>query len=185
MKKIALMLALILCVSLGACTFASCANNSGSGSGTEQGGETPTETKYKVTFKQEGQLDVVVEVKAGESVLSNEIPELLPKAGYTVEWENVDLTNITKNIIVNAVYTLIVDTNKEFTITLDYGSLKAKETVKAKQGEVPNLPETLEVEGWGTVSITWKLNNGVVYSGAYNFGSDITLYANYNSYVGN
>lgn len=178
MKRIVFILALILCVTLCACTFVSCADNSGSGSGgTEQGGgETPSTTKYKVTFKQEGQADVVIEVKEGESVLSSEIPELLPKAGFTVKWENVDLTNIKKDITVNAVYTVAT---KEYTITLNYSGAKENDFIKVKEGEVPNLPKTIYDEKFGTLEITWKLENGKVYSGVYTHAEDITLFAEY------
>ncbi len=58
-----------------------------------------------VTFVQEGQEPVQVVVQSGEGVDPSQIPELLPREGYDVAWETVDLSNITQSITVTAVYT--------------------------------------------------------------------------------
>lgn len=69
-------------------------------------------TQYSVTFKQEGQNDVIKYVDAGKTL--TDIPSPVSVDGYTVVWENKDLTNISSNIIV-----LAVKTANQYTITFD------------------------------------------------------------------
>lgn len=78
---------------------------------------------YTVTFMQTGQPDVVRVVEAGKTV--TDIPETKPVTGYTVAWEDVDLTNVTADKIVNA-----VKTPKQYTVTYDAN----EGTVSAKTG---------------------------------------------------
>jgi hypothetical protein len=81
-----------------------------------------------VTFKQGGQVDIVK--KAEKGGILTDIPTPAPKAGYIVEWESVDFTNLTEDMTVNAIetakkYTLSLNTNggsvMQTTITVTYG----------------------------------------------------------------
>ena len=88
-----------------------------------------TETQWvNVTFKQNGQADIVKTLKKGEAL--TDIPTPASKTGYTVAWEPIDFTSITADVTVNAIetaktYTLVFDANggslTETTITVTYG----------------------------------------------------------------
>ncbi len=88
-----------------------------------------TETQWvKVTFQQNGQVDIVKTIKKGETLTDIPMPAL--KTGYIIEWESVDFTNITADMTVNAIetaktYTLVFDANggslTQTTITVTYG----------------------------------------------------------------
>ncbi len=183
MKKLSLLIITILCVVLFACSMVACTPSTpdnGGGGNTEQGGsqggaQNPTTTYYKVTFKQEGASDVVITVESGKGVAQADIPALIEKDGYTVTWEQVDLSNITADVTVNAVYTPIPAT--KYKITLDYLGLKENEQIMVEKGETPTLPKTAEVKGkvW---EIIWQFADGTNYkSGEYNYDKDITLIA--------
>ena len=183
MKKLSLLIITILCVVLFACSMVACTQSTpdnGGGGNTEQGGsqggaQNPTTTYYKVTFKQEGASDVVITVESGKGVAQADIPVLIEKDGYTVAWEQVDLSNITADVTVNAVYTPIPVT--KYKITLDYLGLKENEQITVEKGEIPTLPKTAEVKGkvW---EITWQFADGTNYkSEEYNYDKDITLIA--------
>ena len=67
-----------------------------------------------VTFKQNGEANVVKTVKQGEDL--TDIPTPKEKTGYTVVWDITDFTNITEDMEVNAVatantYTITYDAN--------------------------------------------------------------------------
>ena len=108
MKKQFLLAILALCATfaLGGCAVQ---GYTGSSSDSSQSG---TVTKYKVTFTQDGQPDVVREVEAGKGLTN--LPTVKQKTGYTVAWEDVDLSAINEDIIVEA-----VETPNEYTITYD------------------------------------------------------------------
>lgn len=57
---------------------------------------------YKITFKAEGQSDIVYELTEGESL--NEIPSIPKKAGYKGEWSISDFSNIRSHVTVSAIY---------------------------------------------------------------------------------
>lgn len=130
MKKSLLLFICAFCCSM---TFSACfGDSSGSSSGQSQTGQSSsseevessgdeTESssveaveKYTVTFKQADQIDQMVEVVKGDSLESEDIPAVKEKTGYTIRWEEVDLTNITEDITVNA-----VETANTYTITYD------------------------------------------------------------------
>ncbi|MBE7101178.1 MAG: hypothetical protein E7364_06165 [Clostridiales bacterium] len=64
---------------------------------------------YKVKFV-DGSQSKVVDVKKGESVAKEDIPEFVGKTGYTVDWNEKDYTNIQGDMTVTAVYTPITYT---------------------------------------------------------------------------
>lgn len=51
--------------------------------------------------------DVTIDVNYGESLPANLIPEVPAKVGYTAAWNRQTFNNITENIFVDAVYTII------------------------------------------------------------------------------
>lgn len=95
----------IICVTLafGALCAVGCGEGSKGGDSSSVTTEVPEETTYVVTFKQSGQLDIEKTVKEGETL--TDIPTPAAKIGYTVAWEEKDLTNITEDRVVNAVET--------------------------------------------------------------------------------
>lgn len=62
---------------------------------------------HTVTFKQEGQPDIVRTVLDLAGLTENEIPEPAPINGYNVSWEQKNLSCVTQNITVNAIKTPI------------------------------------------------------------------------------
>ncbi|MBQ7913170.1 MAG: InlB B-repeat-containing protein [Clostridia bacterium] len=170
MKKF---LSLILCLTLaiGASTFTACGvknNDSGYGNTQDTGSETTT---YTVTFKQYNQPDVVRTVEAGESL--TDIPTPAERTGYTVQWGTVDLTNITKNITVEA-----VETPNVYTITYDAG----EGDVATKEQEVTfDCPYTLAVpEREDYIFQGWTYNGNAVLSGdKWTIAEDVTLVASW------
>ena len=100
-----LLLAIIMCFSLVAC------GGGDKDSDTDTNTNTDTDVaadSFTVTFKQEGEEDVVITVESGKTI---EIPAPKAVAGYTVEWDQ-DLTGIaiTQNVIVNAEKTPVQNT---------------------------------------------------------------------------
>lgn len=84
--------------------------------------------QVKVTFKQDGQMDIVKTLKQGETL--TDIPTPISKMGYMVEWNTVDFINITEDMTVYAVetaktYTVVLNVNggsvMQTTITVTYG----------------------------------------------------------------
>ena len=84
--------------------------------------------QVKVTFKQDGQMDIVKTLKQGETL--TDIPMPISKMGYMVEWNTVDFINITEDMTVYAVetaktYTVVLNVNggsvMQTTITVTYG----------------------------------------------------------------
>ena len=144
MKKILiLILSIGMCFALASCNFSSNSitgsndsswneefvddGSSSEDSTLDDSGEAETQL-VKVTFKQNGQVDIVKTLKKGESL--TDIPTPTPKTGYIVEWESIDFSNITVDITVNAIetaktYTLVLDANggslMQTTITITYG----------------------------------------------------------------
>ena len=124
---------------------------------------------YTVTFMQTGQPDVVRVVEAGKAV--TEIPETKPVAGYTVAWEDVDLTNVTADKIVNA-----VKTPKQYTVTYD-----ANEGTMSAETEIftYNAEYTLQLPVRNDYSfVCWK--NGIesiALTGVWRIAENVTLTA--------
>ena len=146
MKKIIiLVLSIGMCLALASCNMFTSSNSmeeSNDSSWNEQLGDDgsssedstlddsgETETQWvKVTFQQNGQVDIVKTIKKGETL--TDIPTPALKTGYIIEWESVDFTNITADMTVNAIetaktYTLVFDVNggnlTHTTITVTYG----------------------------------------------------------------
>ncbi len=135
---------------------------------------TPSATYHKVTFVQSGSEDVVITVKEGEDVAESQIPALNEKEGYTVAWEEVDLSNITEDITVEAVYTAN-------TYTITYNA-NGGEVAEATQDVTYDSAYTLATpEKGGYTFSTWVLNgNAVTQEGIWKIASNVTLDAIWN-----
>ncbi len=105
---------------------------------------------YTVVFRQKDQADKVFENVEKGSTFTN-IPEVVKKAGYKVEWDSeglAKLTNISGTVIVEAIETI-----RTYTVTLnaDGGSVKTK-TFTITYGEEYTLEtptnEDRKFKGW-------------------------------------
>lgn len=138
-------------------------------------------TTASITFKQSGQADVVKEAELGTTL--KDIPSPAEKAGYTVAWDITDFSNITKDVVVNA-----VETPNEYTITYTYDDrLENSYTITLeKQSQtvtfdaeftVANAPKisgavSLEFKGWKI-----KGTDRFLTSGVYTTVGDVTVVA--------
>lgn len=111
-------------------------------------------TSYTVTFVQEGKDNVVVSVKAGESVQMADVPQLDEIAGYDVDWDK-DFSEVNADLVVTA-----VKTPKTFTITYTYDS---------------RLSESGYVVSLGKTTQSVKYNSDYVLSSASASGGDRAL----------
>ena len=119
---------------------------------------------YSVTFRQTGFNDVVVYVKSGESVGADKIPTPQPKEGYTISWEDRDLTNIKSNILVKAIETKIICTItfkqngcEDIIVSVNYG-----EDLLANQIPTPQQKLGYDEIVWENVDLTSIKSNLVV-----------------------
>ena len=144
-------------VLLAACCLAAC-------------GENGTPATYTVTFVQSGQEDVLRTVKEGET--PTDIPAVQPREGYTVVWEEKDLTNISGNITVNA-----VETANTYTVTYDAnGGTVSSETLTVTYDAQYALVTPSREDGY--TFVCWM--NGedpITQSGTWKIASDVTLTA--------
>lgn len=69
-----------------------------------------TRYTFNVVFKDGTKIVATVRVGYGETITTENIPEVPVKTGYTSQWESVDLANITKDKIVRVVFTEIWST---------------------------------------------------------------------------
>ena len=67
---------------------------------------------YTVTFRQDGQADICVEVEKDQAL--TDIPTPVEKTGYTLSWDRTDFSSITQNFGVYA-----VEQANEYTITFN------------------------------------------------------------------
>ena len=130
-KLIALILSLSACLAFGACNeFMGLFEPSVSSSSIEESTDTASEStseeeqaQVTVTFKQNGQEDIVKTLDKGSTL--TEIPMPAEKVGYTVTWEEVNLDNIAEDIVVNA-----VETANIYTVTYDANGGTLSETTQ-------------------------------------------------------
>ena len=164
---LAFLLAIGACLAFSACDFSS-SDGSNNSENTESS-SLEQATTYKVTFKQNGHTDVVKTVEKGEDL--TDIPMPQEKIGYTVVWDQMSFTNITEDIVVNAVATA-----NKYTITYD-----------ANGGELANQTQEVTFDTETTLAIPTRedyLFNGWTYEGAavvngaaWSIANDVTLVA--------
>ena len=89
----------------------------------------------KITFKQNGQEDIIKTIDAGETL--TDIPMPSPKVGYTIYWDKNDFINVKKDMTVMAIeeaktYTVILESNggsvSPITMSVTYGQSYALPT---------------------------------------------------------
>ena len=172
MKKKLLIPILALCAAF---TLGGCSLDSLLGGGSSDGSQSSSadaEKSYTVTFKQAGQPDVVETVKEGESL--TQLPQVKEKTGYTVAWEEVDLTNISEDIIVEA-----VETPNVYQITYDVNGGDALES--ATQSVTYDAAYTLATptrEDWGFIGWQYGTDLYTQFSGEqWKVASDVTFVA--------
>lgn len=191
MKKLILFLTSLLCVTgFAGCQFLTFNSSSSDSSpdssvqdsipedsSSDSSSEAPiVKNKYTVTFTQYGQSDVVKTVEEGDTL--TDIPTPADRTGYTVVWADVDLTNITENITVEA-----VETANTYTITYD-----------AAGGEVTPATQEVTYDSAYTLAtptrenydfIAWTYEGGAVSSAVWSIADDVTLVATWQEIIVN
>ncbi|MBQ7924359.1 MAG: InlB B-repeat-containing protein [Clostridia bacterium] len=137
-------------------------------------GETmPALTYYTVTFLQDGQEPV--ERRVAEGTALTDIPLPKEKTGYTVVWEEADLTNIMRNIMVRA-----VETANTYTVTYrlnyNYASMDKREE-QVTYGETFTLETPTVTETGEYTFVKWvdETTREEIKSGVYLYPRDITV----------
>ena len=145
-----------------------------SGSAWKIAGDVTLKAKWAETcnvyFVQEGYDTVIIEVKNGGSVNPSDIPMPKIKTGYTVTWEEVDLTDITTNITVNA-----VETANSYAVSYDAdGGTEASDDMFTYDSAY-ELPTTSKS---GFIFKGWYSGDELIESGsAWKIADDVTLKA--------
>lgn len=138
-----------------------------------------------VTFRQLGQEDVIKEVEKGKGLSQSEIPVPIQKEGYVITWEEVDLSNITSDIVVNAVEKLV-----GYKITFNYDCpYEIEEDLLSElyvyKGDSFNLPNYVGVKGSKMFAVDkWLTEDGKEYkSGLYTENKDLVLNATWKEWT--
>lgn len=169
MKKIiSLVIALIAAFTLFACTPAA----------QPPAGDGAT---YTVTFKQDGVADVTRTVEEGKALTDIPVPQAV--TGYTVAWENKDLSNVTSDMTVNA-----VKTPNAYKITFELNNDKASlqsttlDVVYDAQVilPVPRVAGTKQFVKWVVKDTQTEFTDGV-----YTIAGNVTLTAVYDEWTEN
>ncbi len=132
----------------------------------------PVDVYYKVTFKQNGQADIVKDVKEGTTL--TDVPTPVAKAGYTIVWSVTDFSNITEDITVNA-----VETAKEYTITYDAnGGTVDPATQTVTYNTIPESFATPVYDGYNF--ICWTYNEKAIQPNSlWTIADNVTLVASW------
>ncbi len=133
--------------------------------------------RYTVTFSQEGCLDVVRYVTEGNGLDESRIPQPKAVTGYTVEWETVDLSSVTGNIVVNA-----VAIPNEYTVTYqlseELGESFKTETSLTQTITYDSQYTLAEVQRYGYSFVGWTGEYGTLpQTGVWKTADDVTLTA--------
>jgi uncharacterized repeat protein (TIGR02543 family) len=108
---------------------------------------TDTRAIYTISFVQKGQESKTFTVRAGESF--TDIPDPVAKTGYTVVWEEKDLTNVQGSIEVQA-----IETAQTYTITLSLYDSKTESAYVTYDSAY----ELKEPKRTGWIFKGWKYN---------------------------
>ncbi len=157
MKKFIVSMLLILCVGL---FCVGCTN-------------TDNDTQVTITFKQEGEEDIVKEILKGEDLIDVPTPEQIE--GYTVVWDVTDFNKIKNDMTVNAVVTA-----NTYKINFDYSGISCdgEPFLEVKYKEQYVLPTPINALGV-KIFVRWvnSETNQTVVDGVYSVAGDITLKA--------
>lgn len=137
------------------------------------------ENYVSVTFRQDGQDDIVKRVISGSTL--TDIPSPEPKTGYTVRWDRTDFSNLTQDITVTAQITA-----NEYTITYDLGS-NTYATIDGTTQSVtydavfvlksPSYNGAAAFYGWYVADNGGKATNEKLENGTYLYAENITVIA--------
>ena len=115
---------------------------------------------YTVTFVQEGFADIEITVNHGQPLTNVPTPQAVD--GYNVSWEDIDLSNITADVIINALktiksYTIIFDSNGGTSVPAQSVGMYQKATEPAE----PTRPGYV-FDGWYYGKEKWSFVGFVV-----------------------
>ncbi len=138
------------------------------------------EETFTVTFKQDGQKDVEVEVESGEGIAEDKLPKPVAKEGYTIVWDVTDFSKITKDMTVNAVATA-----NTYTITYNAnGGEASTATQTVTYDQAPGALATATRTGFTFVA--WTLDNkAVLGTEVWKHAKNVTLVAQWQEVVAN
>lgn len=134
---------------------------------------------FTVTFKQDGYDDIVKTVEEGGDLA--DIPMPATQTGYTITWDRTDFTNITQNVMVNA-----VKTANAYTITYSLGANNyakvESETQEVRYGEsftlqLPSYQGSAAFYGWYLADEEGRATDEKVEDGKYIWAHDICVVA--------
>lgn len=171
MKKVITLMLAILCVGL---MFVGCNNTNNPDEGKS--------TYVTITFKQDGEEDIVKQILKGENLTDIPTPKVKDgsvQEGYTLTWDTTDFTNIRKDMTVNAV--MKANTYK---IYFDYSgvSCDGNEYMEVKYNQEFVLPTPINALGV-KIFVHWIDESGQkVSNGTYNKAGDMTLKAVWDDY---
>ena len=181
-KLLTCVMALCLCLSFASCgeMFQPIDSTSGSSSSNQSSSDSSSDVEKQyvtITFKQEGQADIVKTIEQGASL--TDIPTPVGKTGYNVAWDETDFTNVAESMVVSAVATA-----KTYTVILNVGAGAqiAQTSITVTYDQAYELPTpthndksfkgwtyegaafaaqgtwTMDVEGDVTVTATWSVD---------------------------
>ena len=140
---------------------------------------------YNVIFRQLGQEDVIKEVEKGKGLSQAEIPIPIEKEGYVITWEDIDLSCITSDIVVNAIEKVV-----GYKISFNYDCpYEIEEELLSElyvgNGESFNLPNYVGVSGSKMFAVDkWITESGNEYkSGLYSENKNIVLNATWKEWT--
>lgn len=178
MRKVGKIITILCLLAVMAFGITACVENSPT-TGDNSPPTTDGQNYVSVTFRQDGQDDIVKLVVSGSTL--TDIPRPEPITGYTVLWDRTDFTNITQNITVNA-----VKTANTYTITYSLGANNYA-TVESETQEVqyehsftlqtPSYQGSAAFYGWYLADENGKVTDEKVENGTYIWAHDICVIA--------
>lgn len=134
---------------------------------------------FRITFFADGKKLQTLSVEYGGGLTKSQIPAVPSKTGYSGAWDNTNLTNITSDVTVTAVYTA-----KSYTLTFEYNGAtggNGTASVVVKYGKnIGTLPTPTKTN---FVFVGWTVNgNYIVSSGVWNVDGNATAVAQWKPY---
>ena len=127
---------------------------------------------HAVTFRAEGEDDVIVIVRDGAAV--EEIPEVPAREGYDGAWDIEDFSCVTSDLLVNAIYT--AHSAQTWIVTFDANGGRTDEPSleTGADGRLPYLPAATRA---GYDFAGWYTREGAAVTTETVFDADTTVYA--------
>ena len=122
-----------------------------------------------ITFKQDGQNDIVRTIEKGSSLIN--VPSPKGKIGYSVAWDKDNFTDVTEDMVVNA-----VEAANTYTVTYDAnGGMVSAATQKVTFDAVTTLAQPTKED---YLFSGWKYEGALVEDNtAWKIAEDVTLVA--------